>query len=161
MTKKVRHVLGAVGVAPALGLMMPTVTATAANVHAVPKAAKTVSIGHYQQGVSSDGTCIASRPHTTAHSGVTIKTWSKPIGTGTCIGTVSVTANEPGEFVIAVGGSVVNNNGRFCQHYETGTHVVFHCNHIFDRAGLRVFGYASGFSPYFDTPWKWDVTLGI
>ena len=44
--KKVRYVIGAVGVAPALGLMMPAVNAAAAVTHTAKKEGKTVSLVH-------------------------------------------------------------------------------------------------------------------
>jgi hypothetical protein len=44
LMKKVRYVIGAVGAAPALGLMMPAAKATAAVTHPAKNAAKTVSL---------------------------------------------------------------------------------------------------------------------
>jgi len=44
LMKKVRYVIGAVGAAPALGLMMPAVNATAAVTHPAKNAAKTVPL---------------------------------------------------------------------------------------------------------------------
>jgi hypothetical protein len=44
--KKVRYAIGAVGVAPALGLMLPVTNAAPAAAHTPRKAAKTVSLQH-------------------------------------------------------------------------------------------------------------------
>jgi hypothetical protein len=44
--KKVRYAIGALGVAPTLGLMMPTANAVAAVTHSPGKASKTVSLEH-------------------------------------------------------------------------------------------------------------------
>src|SRR6266700_1706743 len=54
--KKVRYAIGAAGMAPALGLMMPAMNATAAGAHAAPKnGAKTVSLDHGKTPLVSCG----------------------------------------------------------------------------------------------------------
>jgi hypothetical protein len=58
--KKVRYALGAVGLAPAIGLLMPAASTAAAQVHA-PKAAKKVSLVHSQDNAVPAITCGSGR----------------------------------------------------------------------------------------------------
>jgi hypothetical protein len=53
--KRLRYVIGAVGAAPALGLMVPAAHATAATRHAPGDARKTVSLRHGQTPLISCG----------------------------------------------------------------------------------------------------------
>ena len=50
--KKVRYLMGAVGAAPALGLILPAAPAAAAAPHSAKATAKTVSLGHSAAGAA-------------------------------------------------------------------------------------------------------------
>jgi hypothetical protein len=143
MRKQVRYAIGAIGVAPALGLMMPAATAAAAT-HAAPaKTGKTVSARHYAAAATPAATCSGVNKHMTSFSGVMLKFWSAADGSDTCVGTIDVSVGLEFLKVHTTGTSVINNNGRFCTYFRSGDKGSFTCRHAFDRAGLRVRGYGS------------------
>jgi hypothetical protein len=137
LKKKVRYLVGAIGAAPALGLMVPA-AATAAQ--SAPKAAKTVSL---RNTVVPDVSCTANVGNHTTHSGTTLKFYSKAEGTRTCIGTIegSSTLGTGTTFV-----AVHTVNGSFCSKEYASHKITEVCRAEFTRDDLSVF--ANGFSTH-------------
>lgn len=80
--KKVKYMIGALGVAPALGMLMPAGNAAAAVTHAAGKAAKTVSLAHAKTATAAAINCS---PSNSRGGGVPSFAWSVFYSKDTCV----------------------------------------------------------------------------
>jgi hypothetical protein len=118
--KKVRYLVGAVGVAPAaLGLMAqaaPAAAHTAGTAPAADRAAKPAkSVSLHGRAMTPNSGCEGSveRQKTVggAHGNwLLVRFWSTPHGSKTCIGTIQITA---GGSVYGVSGKVFGKDSQF------------------------------------------------
>jgi hypothetical protein len=94
--KKVRYLMGAVGAAPALGLIMPTAPAAAVATHSAKAAAKQVSLGHSAAGapaasaVTAATSCKGTTEVHSKNAGYSNTFWYTKAASGIaiCVGTV-------------------------------------------------------------------------
>jgi hypothetical protein len=126
MSKKVRYAIGAIGVAPALGMLAHV---PAAATHTPGKTAKTVSLNPN----TPPGGCTGRDGHGKALSptGLSLTFWSTPNGGRTCIGTIEGLAASPGFFQkVAV---YVSRAGHIYCFKSAVSHVTEPCHTSFTR----------------------------
>jgi len=118
--KKVHYALGAVGLAPALGLMAAPTIANAATHSPTEGSAKTVSLNH-RAALADTPSCTGTTHRDTEHSQVGLGFWDtqNAAGTGACIGTIQVSHVLPG---VKITVWVSNSHGvSFCKQTKEAT----------------------------------------
>jgi len=144
MGKKVRYAVGAagaVGVIPMLGLAAPAHAAapaaqTGKTVRTAFAHAAAVSAASTSLSSAATTTCLGHVGNHNTHSGVTIRFYSAPVGSKTCIGTIQASA----PLALVIGASVANHYGSFCIHSKHASKINFACRHVFRRRSLEVNG---------------------
>jgi hypothetical protein len=112
--EKVHYALGAIGLAPALGLLaVPTAANAATHSLARDGAAKTVSLNH-RSAQTATANCAGTTKRTTERSKLQLTFWDtqNPDEYQACIGTIEV-SKAVAHADITV--SVSNANGHFCR----------------------------------------------
>jgi hypothetical protein len=88
--KKVHYALGAVGLAPALGLLATPAAANAVTHAPANNGAKTVSLNH-RAALAATADCTGTKQRTTENEQLQLTFWSTPgAGSWACIGTIKV-----------------------------------------------------------------------
>ena len=153
LVKKVHYALGALGLAPALGLLAaPTAANAATQSPARDGAAKTVSLNH-RAGLAAATACTGITHHDTESHKLYLSFWSaKNAANGMdCIGTIEVRGVLHSHYPAHVSVWVTNKYGTFCAMSDfsvTKSTVFFGCNRSFRTDSLSVHAHSSPISKY-------------
>jgi hypothetical protein len=147
--KKVRYMVAAIGVAPALGTLVQGPVAAAAT-HTPTRTAKTVSLRHSKMVADS---CVGTDFHSKSSAALRVGFYSTKNGSKTCVGSISAHAiGAP--FNVSVW--VEQAGKRYCYHSVMESNSLkYACDTSFTGSFSVVAGsYSSGFEAHHSTKYK-------